>query len=300
MPLIFALLIFLSVSLLVLAVGWQLGHDPKLGERLERVARMGRPRSLREMEMRKPFWERVLRPQLLRFGQFLSLLSPQDYRDRVRQRLLLAGSPWNLQASEFLAIKGSLVIGLAFLGFLLIRSIPGVIMGGLLGWLIPDFCLKAKSDRRQAQIQKSLPDTLDLLCVSVEAGLGFDAAVAKVVEKSTGPLAEEFGRLLQEIRMGKPRRTALKDMAHRSQVEDLGTFIAAIVQADQLGVSIGNVLDIQSQEMRRKRRQRAEEAAMKAPIKMLFPLIFFIFPALFVVLLGPALIQIMEALKGMF
>ena len=168
-----------------------------------------------------------------------------------------------------------------------------------MGWLIPDFGLKAKSDRRQVQIQKSLPDTLDLLCVSVEAGLGFDAAVAKVVEKSTGPLAEEFGRLLQEIRMGKPRRAALKDMAHRSQVEDLSTFITAIIQADQLGVSIGNVLNIQSQEMRRKRRQRAEEAAMKAPIKMLFPLIFFIFPALFVVLLGPALIQIMEALQGM-
>ncbi|MGI6557797.1 MAG: type II secretion system F family protein [Limnochordia bacterium] len=298
MPLVLALLVFLSVSLLVLAVGWQLGHDPKLGERLERVARMG-PRSLREIEMGKSLWERVLRPGLLRFGQLLSRLSPQDYRDRVRRRLLLAGSPWNLQASEFLAIKGALTIGLALMGFFIVRSFIGVLIGGLLGWLIPDFGLKAKSDRRQVQIQKSLPDTLDLLCVSVEAGLGFDAAVAKVVEKSTGPLAEEFGRLLQEIRMGKPRRAALKDMAHRSQVEDLSTFITAIIQADQLGVSIGNVLNIQSQEMRRKRRQRAEEAAMKAPIKMLFPLIFFIFPALFVVLLGPALIQIMEALQGM-
>jgi tight adherence protein C len=292
------LLVFLSVSLLVLAAGWQLGHDPKLRERLEWVARMG-PRSLREIELGRPFWQRVLRPGLVRFGQVLSRLSPQDYRDRVRQRLLVAGSPWNLQASEFLAIKGAVTIGLALVGFFIARSILGVLIGALSGWLLPDCWLKTKSDRRQVQIQKSLPDTLDLLCVSVEAGLGFDAAVAKVVEKSTGPLAEEFGRLLQEIRMGKPRRAALKDMAHRSQVEDLGTFITAIIQADQLGVSIGNVLNIQSQEMRRKRRQRAEEAAMKAPIKMLFPLIFFIFPALFVVLLGPALIQIMEALQGM-
>ena len=220
-------------------------------------------------------------------------------RAHAPQRLLVAGSPWNLQASEFLAIKGAVTIGLALVGFFIARSILGVLIGALSGWLLPDCWLKTKSDRRQVQIQKSLPDTLDLLCVSVEAGLGFDAAVAKVVEKSTGPLAEEFGRLLQEIRMGKPRRAALKDMAHRSQVEDLGTFITAIIQADQLGVSIGNVLNIQSQEMRRKRRQRAEEAAMKAPVKMLFPLIFFIFPALFVVLLGPALIQIMEALQGM-
>jgi len=298
MPFILALLVFLSVSLLVLAAGWQLGHDPKLRERLEWVARMG-PRSLREIELGRPFWQRVLRPGLVRFGQVLSRLSPQDYRDRVRQRLLVAGSPWNLQASEFLAIKGAVTIGLALVGFFIARSILGVLIGALSGWLLPDCWLKTKSDRRQVQIQKSLPDTLDLLCVSVEAGLGFDAAVAKVVEKSTGPLAEEFGRLLQEIRMGKPRRAALKDMAHRSQVEDLGTFITAIIQADQLGVSIGNVLNIQSQEMRRKRRQRAEEAAMKAPVKMLFPLIFFIFPALFVVLLGPALIQIMEALQGM-
>lgn len=298
MPFILALLVFLSVSLLVLAAGWQLGHDPKLRERLEWVARMG-PRSLREIELGRPFWQRVLRPGLVRFGQVLSRLSPQDYRDRVRQRLLVAGSPWNLQASEFLAIKGAVTIGLALVGFFIARPILGVLIGALSGWLLPDCWLKTKSDRRQVQIQKSLPDTLDLLCVSVEAGLGFDAAVAKVVEKSTGPLAEEFGRLLQEIRMGKPRRAALKDMAHRSQVEDLGTFITAIIQADQLGVSIGNVLNIQSQEMRRKRRQRAEEAAMKAPIKMLFPLIFFIFPALFVVLLGPALIQIMEALQGM-
>lgn len=298
MPFILALLVFLSVSLLVLAAGWQLGHDPKLRERLEWVARMG-PRSLREIELGRPFWQRVLRPGLVRFGQVLSRLSPQDYRDRVRQRLLVAGSPWNLQASEFLAIKGAVTIGLALVGFFIARSILGVLIGALSGWLLPDCWLKTKSDRRQVQIQKSLPDTLDLLCVSVEAGLGFDAAVAKVVEESTGPLAEEFGRLLQEIRMGKPRRAALKDMAHRSQVEDLGTFITAIIQADQLGVSIGNVLNIQSQEMRRKRRQRAEEAAMKAPIKMLFPLIFFIFPALFVVLLGPALIQIMEALQGM-
>ena len=148
-------------------------------------------------------------------------------------------------------------------------------------------------------MRRSLPDVLDLLTISVEAGLGFDAAVLRVTEKLGGVLGEEFSRVLQETKMGKSRREALRDMAARVGVDDVSSFVNAVIQAEQLGVSIGSVLRLQSQAMRVKRRQRAEEAALQAPVKMLFPLIFFIFPGLFVVLLGPAVIQIMETLLGM-
>lgn len=146
-------------------------------------------------------------------------------------------------------------------------------------------------------MSKELPDVLDLLTVSVESGLGFDAALQKVVRKTKGPLSNEFNKTLQEIKMGKARRDALRDLANRTGVEDLSTFIGAIIQADQLGVSIGNVLRIQSKQMRQIRKQRIEEKAMKAPIKMLLPMVFFIFPTLFLVLLGPAAIQLIESLR---
>ncbi|MDW7675951.1 MAG: type II secretion system F family protein, partial [Bacillota bacterium] len=147
---------------------------------------------------------------------------------------------------------------------------------------------------RKQFIQNELPDVLDLLTISVDAGLGFDAALVKVVEKTDGVLKGEFSKLLQEIKKGKARKNAMKDMAERCQVNDLSTFVGALVQADQLGVSISNILRIQAEQMRLKRRQLAQEKAMKAPIKMLFPLIFFIFPTIFIVLLGPALIQLFE------
>ena len=168
-----------------------------------------------------------------------------------------------------------------------------------LGWLVPEMMMQSKRKEREKQIRKSLPDVLDLLTVSVEAGLGFDAALAKVVERKKGPLADEFALLLQEIRMGKSRRDALREVSERVKIDDITSFIASVIQADQLGVSIANILRIQSAQVRTKRRQQAEEAGMKAPIKMLFPLIFFIFPTLFVVLLGPAIIQVATTFMGL-
>lgn len=169
-------------------------------------------------------------------------------------------------------------------------------MGGGIGYLFPRSWLKAQEKRRQHEIERSLPDVLDLLTVSVEAGLGFDAALLKVVEKKKGALAEEFFKVLQEIKMGRPRRDALRDLSNRNTVEDLSNVVASLVQADQLGISIGGVLRNQSQQIRQKHRQRAEEKAQKAPVKMMIPLVFFVFPSVFIVILGPGIIQIIENL----
>lgn len=252
-------------------------------------------------------FSRLFQPAAERWMSTVARRTPVGMKDQVRRRLLMAGNPWGIQAGEFLAIKGGLALGLPMLVVLaaLLGGVP-VAKAALVGLLFavagmvgPEIALKQKTEARQKQIARALPDVLDLLTVSVEAGLGFDAALAKVVEKTQGPLAEEFSRVLQEVRVGKPRREALRELTQRTTVDDLSAFVVAIVQADQLGVSIGKVLRIQSVEMRRKRRQRAEEAAMKAPIKMLFPLVFFIFPGLFIVLLGPAVIQVITTFMSM-
>ena len=177
-----------------------------------------------------------------------------------------------------------------------LKGVAILAVSGLIGYFLPDMWLKSKVGARSGEIQRRLPDALDLLTVSVEAGLGFDMALAKVVEKLRGPLAEEFGKVLHEVRMGKPRRDAMKNMADRVESADVSQFISALVQADKLGVSIANVLRVQSDQMRLKRRQRAEETAMKAPLKMSFVLVFFVLPALMIVLLGPAALSVMEQL----
>lgn len=161
-----------------------------------------------------------------------------------------------------------------------------------LGLLFPNLILNKQIVERQKKILNSLPDVLDLLTVSVEAGLGFDGALAKVIDKMPGPVADEFENVLQEMKVGKQKRDALKDMAERVAIHDLTTFVGSIIQADQLGVSIGNVLRLQSEQIREKRRQRAKEKAMKAPVKMLIPMVLFIFPTIFSVLIGPVIIKV--------
>jgi tight adherence protein C len=187
--------------------------------------------------------------------------------------------------------------GLLDAGAIFQRSIF-ILLGFGIGFLLPEFWLGNKIKARQKVILKMIPDTLDLLTISVRAGLGFDAALAKVVEKMPGPLTDEFRRALAEVRVGKARRDALRDMIPRTNVGPLSAFIGAIIQAEQLGVSISKVLQVQSDQLRIERRQRAEEQAAKAPIKMLFPLVGCIFPSLFIVILGPALISIMQTMGG--
>ena len=251
----------------------------------------------------EPFFQRVVSPLLTGMSRWVVRITPLGWRNSLRRKLLLAGNPGGLEMGQFLALYLLIAMALTSLGLLLARGTENQMLLGLVGLgfglVLPDFWLKQRIQVRETAMRKALPSFLDLLTVSVEAGLGFDAALARVTTRESGPLAEEFQRVLQEIRMGKPRRDALKDLGGRTEVKELSGFVAALVQADQLGVSIGNVLRVQAQQMRRSRRQRAEEAAMKAPIKMLFPLVFFIFPSLFIVLLGPAIIQMVETFGGM-
>ncbi|WP_425059626.1 hypothetical protein SCACP_02180 [Sporomusa carbonis] len=255
-------------------------------------------------ELAKPFRQRILAPLSGNMAGLLTGLTPKAVRATIEQKLIMAGGFAGLTSGEFLLLMGFLAIALPVIAGVL-SILAGLASGKVIGFtlivfvisqLLPFVLLNYKIAVRKVSIQKDLPDVLDLLTVSVEAGLGFDGALAKLAEKMKGALVEEFNRVLQEIRMGVARREALSAMGTRCDVPDLSLFTTSLVQADQLGVSIGNVLRVQSASMREKRRQRAEEKAMKAPIKMLLPLVLFIFPSLFVVLLGPAVIQMLGSL----
>ena len=226
-----------------------------------------------------------------------------SFTQTTEKRLALAGNPGDLRVADWLGIKavGTIVgAGVFFLLFFVVGvlNLPLVLrivmlpIGGMFGYTLPEFWLGGRVKKRQKEILLMVPDTLDLLTISVRAGLGFDGALGKVVEKLKGPLTEEFRRALAEIRVGKARRDALRDIVPRTEVPALTNFIGAIIQAEQLGVSISKVLQVQSEQLRIERRQRAEEQAAKAPIKMLFPLVGCIFPSLFIVILGPAIILI--------
>ena len=252
------------------------------------------------------FGQRVLRPLLQQFAHQLTRWVPKGKQKQITSKLSAAGLSGQWEEAEWKGLQYALSLLLALLLFalfslmraeMLTRLEMGVI-GFLVGYIFPDSWLKAKAKQRQKEIIKSLPDILDLLTVSVEAGLGFDAALLKVVEKQKGVLAEEFLRVLQEIKMGRPRRETLRDLASRNKpAEDLGSVVASLVQADQLGISIGGVLRNQAKQIRQKQRQRAEEKAQKAPVKMMIPLVFFVFPSIFIIVIGPAILQIIEMFK---
>jgi len=220
----------------------------------------------------------------------------------------MAGNPSNIRPNEFVGVKGIimiLVVGVA-LGFAYVTKYPATMMNLLMlallafcSFSLPDFWLSRRISQRQLNITNALPDALDLLTISVEAGLAFDLALTRVSDKWDNELSKEFKRALTDTRLGRSRRDALKEMAQRTGVDDVQTFVAAIIQAEQLGVSIGKILRIQSDQMRIRRRQRAEEAAHKAPILMLIPMALLIFPSLFVVILGPAVPKLMTSLGGL-
>jgi len=259
---------------------------------------------LEEIELSQPFSQRVIKPLIKGIAQFIGRFAPQRNIENIRHKLELAGKPYGWGPTEFLGVRGLAGILLATLTFLLLtltgqylpkRFLATLVAGGLGFYLLPTLWLSSRIGKRQTEIVKALPDALDLLTISVEAGLGFDAAMSKVAEKWENELSLAFSRVIQEIQMGKLRREALRDMADRMEVTDVSSFVAAIIQADQLGVSIAKVLRIQSEQMRIRRRQRAEEKAHQAPVKMLFPMAFLIFPALFIVLLGPAVLVVMKS-----
>lgn len=243
-------------------------------------------------ELQRPLRERIkaiILPSILKIAGKM----PRHQQEIYEQRLINAGKPHQMEAATFLLFK-YIVLGLFTLIGLLSGSMTWLVVLVFMGFLVPELYLKSQGKKHRESILRSLPDVLDLISVSVEAGLGFDGALQKVCEKSRGPLTDEFERSLQELNLGKPRREALRDMADRVNVGDVSTFLASIIQADQLGVSITNVLRLQSRQVRNNRRMRAEEQAQKAPVKILLPLLLFIFPTILIVLLGPAVIQLMD------
>lgn len=297
---ILAGLVGISVLIFVIGLAQALGSSSTVQERLRLYGT--RPRTLEEIELSQPFSERALMPFVRGMSRLLTRLAPQGNVEAVRHRLDLAGNPNNWTVADFLGVRGLCAIMVAALATFLalaLHSDPAVILlflgvGGAVGFFLPLLWLAQKIRARQNAIQKQLPDALDLLTISVEAGLGFDAAMAKVAEKWENEISHAFARVIAEVRVGKLRREALRDMSSRIEVADMSNFIAAVIQADQLGVSIAKVLRIQSEQMRIKRRQRAEELANQAPVKMLIPMTFLIFPAVFIVLMGPAVLTFLD------
>lgn len=302
------IIVVLLIAAILVFLGIRQSRQPDaLEERLEQFGTLERPPSLEEIEMSQPFRERILLPVLRTIAQFVSRFTPRQSMESVQHQLDLAGNPYNWGPMEYMGVRGvvfvlfAAIAGLLFFG----GSLKGTqkflvtIVSLVAGLVMPMLWLRTKISRRQYSIIKSLPDALDLLTICVEAGLGFDAAMSKVAEKWEDELSLAFMRVIQEIQLGKLRREALRDMADRMEVPDMSTFVAAIIQADQLGVSIARVLRIQSDQMRVRRRQRAEEQARAATLKILPPVVFLIFPAILVVLLGPAIITF-KNMQGVF
>jgi tight adherence protein C len=242
--------------------------------------------------------ERTIEPLRQSFARWVLKLNPRTSMDAIALRLLGAGLGRRISPTGFLAAKGFLAVGGALFGLLLatmIGSLTGflfVAAFGAGGFIAPDYFVSLKAKGRRERIRADLPDALDLMAVSVEAGLGFDGAIAKLTEHMEGPLAEEFGLTLGEMRIGESRQDALKRMSERVDAAELGSFTRAIIQADQLGTSLGRILRVQAADTRMRRQAAAEERAMKAPIKMLFPTVLFIFPAMFLIILGPAFLNL--------
>ncbi len=317
--LIIGAIVVLIVAIVLVVVGLRSPNatDP-LHTRLAEFSTRDRPLTLEEIELAQPFSQRVLVPTLRRVGQFASRFTPQHSLESVQHLLDLAGNPRGLDPTIFWALRIFATVGLGgailLVTFLAPResafsirtsTLKALAMAGgaaLLGFYLPLMFLKSKIARRQDVVIKAMPDALDLLTVCVEAGLGFDQAMSKVAEKWENELSLAFERVIQEVRLGKLRREALRDMADRMDIADMTSFVAAIIQADQLGVSMGKVLRIQSDQMRTKRRQRAEKKAHEAPVKMLIPMAFLIFPSIYIVLLGPAALILLNSpsIKAVF
>jgi tight adherence protein C len=304
LPILAGTILALGILMVFVGIAQSMPADA-VQARLTQLGTM-QAKNLEELELQQPFFERTVRPFAQRMSGLGKRLTSTTQVGRTEKRLAMAGHPGNMRTSDFLGLKIVIALGAAALAFIVFALMEGnVLMGAMLavvgagvGYLGPEFWLGRRIRARQHRILLTIPDALDLLTISVRAGLGFDAALAKVTEKLPGPLSDEFRRALAEVRMGKQRREALRDIVARTEVAPLTNFIGAIIQAEQLGVSISKVLQVQSEQLRIERRQRAEQQAAQAPIKMLFPLVGCIFPSLFIVILGPALILIAVNLGG--
>jgi len=299
---LFSALAFLFLAASAYLVGEVVTQPSRERDRaVRRAATYGRNRVATTGLERLRFSERVLVPATARLAQLALRLNPRTSLDSISTRLLAAGMGRSVTPTAFLAMKGAGALIGGVVGFVLGTAIAGPFAGvmfafglGVGGFIIPGFIVGMRGRKRRDELRAQLPDALDLLAVSVEAGLGFDGAVAKLTEHMEGPLAEEFSLTLGEMRIGESRHDALKKLAERSAAQEVASFCRAIIQADQLGISLGRLLRVQATDARLKRQAAAEEKAMKSPIKMLFPTVIFIFPSMFIVILGPAMLNLMK------
>ena len=298
--------IFVAIALVVLSVGTAVLNRKDVVRSLSAIEEMQISNEKRQLDLNSPFTDRVITPTLEKFTEWGKQFAPADQANRIRRRLDLAGNPptWDpnrIVAFKVLGLIGGLILGL-LLGLLfgsgLIAIIGLMIISSLAGYFGPNLALYQVGYNRTQQMAKDLPDALDLLTISVESGMAFDSAVSQVARNTTGPLAEEFFRLLQEMQIGLSRTEAIRAMGERSDIPELRNFASAMVQADRLGIPVANVLRVQAGEMRTKRSQRAEEMAQKVPVKILVPLVFCILPVLFIMILGPAAISIIGSFAG--
>jgi tight adherence protein C len=300
-------ILFGAIILIIVGIRSPQGSDP-LEERLAEYAARGETVSLEEIELSQPFSQRIIIPIAKRMGEFVMRFTPQNAITSMSKKLEMAGNPGNMDPAVMFALR---FLGIPFGAIFIILdyiAVPGSFMDGkgllfglpaaIFGFYLPDLLLQSRIDRRQKEIRRAMPDGLDLLTICVEAGLGFDAAMSKLYEKWDNEMGRAFGRVVREIQLGKLRREAMRDMADRLGVSEMSSFVAAVIQSEQLGVSMAHVLRIQADQMRIRRRQLAEEEAHKAPIKMLLPMALFIFPALCIVLMTPAFLILIETGLG--
>jgi len=298
-----SILSFFTVIILLSPIGKK--ADQKQA-RLERIS--GKTDEEIDEELSKPFFDRFIQPLLFNFLKTVTKLFPKSKKSEsgkiLETDLKLAGiklSPGEFSAIRLiimLVILGGSMVPIAIESLDVILKLLFLLAGIIAAVIIPRYYLKSAITKRQESIRNDLPDVLDLLSVSVEAGLGFDSAIIRVTGQSEGPLAEELKTVYREIQLGRPRREALKELSQRSNIDELKIFVSAVIQADQLGISIKNVLKTQSNQLRLTRKQRAEEKALKAPVKMMLPLVVFIFPVIFIILLGPSILELAGLLGG--
>ncbi len=302
MVLFLAVILFASAIVVMSVALVRTTSDSGLERSIASLEQMSsNPSSLTE-DLEVPFADRVLEPLQARALGLGRRLTGADKAERIRHKLDLAGNPRDLSVDRIVALKVMAAVVLAMCGIayaLLISANPLIYLalgagGALIGFVVPDLWLYQKAHDRSEEVRRTLADAVDLLTISVEAGLGFDAAVQQVARNTGGPLAEEFSRVLREMQLGKGRSEALRGLAERTNVDDLKTFVGAMVQADSFGISISQVLRVQSNEMRVKRRQHAEKRAQQVPVKIMIPLILCVLPCLMTVVMGPAIISVIS------
>ncbi len=297
---VIAVVLLIAVILVFVGLRGEREVDP-LEERLAEFAERGEMASLHEIEMSQSFLERIIIPMANKLGELALRITPQKALDQIQHKLEMAGNPRGIEPTTFFASRfifavvfGALMVLVykdqlfKFTNFLI------TIFTIIFGFIMPNMLIDAKIARRQDSVRKALPDALDLLTICVEAGLGFDAAMRKVADKWDNELSIAFSRSLQEIQLGKLRREALRDMAERIGAAEFESFVAAVIQSEQLGVSMAKILRIQADDMRVRRRQRAEQKAQRAPVLMLLPMAFLIFPTILIIMMGPAVLIVMN------